>query len=94
MKAFLMYRDRDFDAGQLLWRKERAALSRRADGGAILQTLLPWNEDALTQDLGLDVLCNAMAAGDEFLFDVAKLAVLSSLTGRQRSPRCQATQTW
>jgi len=42
--------------------------------------LLPWNEKALTQDLGLDILFNAMAAGDELLFDVARVAVLSSLT--------------
>jgi len=80
MKAFLMYRDRDFDPGQILSRKERAPLSRSAEAEASLQQLLPWNEKALTQDLGLDVLCNAMAEGDEFLFDVAKVAVFSSLT--------------
>ena len=57
MKAFLMYRDRDFD----------------------LQRRLPWNEDALTQDLELNTLFNAMALGDEFLFEVAKKAVLSGI---------------
>ena len=40
---------------------------------------LPFNEDALTQDLELNTLFNAMAQGDEFLFDVAKQSVLSSL---------------
>lgn len=55
MKAFLMYRDRDFD----------------------LQGKLPPHEQALTQDLELDTLFNAMALGDKFLFEVAKRAVLS-----------------
>ncbi len=55
MKAFLMYRDRDFD----------------------LQRQLPWNEQALTQDLELNTLFDAMAGGDKFLFQVAKVAALS-----------------
>ena len=42
--------------------------------------LLPWNEEALRQDLGLDILFNAMALGDQFLLDVAKVAMLQSLT--------------
>jgi DNA mismatch repair ATPase MutS len=57
MKAFLMFKDRDFD----------------------LQRKLPSNEQALTQDLELNTLFNAMALGDEFLFEVAKKAVLSGL---------------
>jgi hypothetical protein len=57
MKAFLMYRDRDFDP----------------------QRKLPSNEQALTQDLELNTLFNAMALGDGFLFEVAKKAVLSSI---------------
>lgn len=40
---------------------------------------LPANELALTQDLGLKTLFDAMADGDEFLFEVARRAVLSSL---------------
>jgi DNA mismatch repair ATPase MutS len=58
MKAFLMYRDHDFD----------------------LQQNFPPNEQALTQDLELNTLFNAMALGDKVLFEVAKKAVLSSLT--------------
>jgi len=58
MKAFLMYRDRDFD----------------------LQRQLPSNEQALTQDLELNTLFNAMAVGDEFIHEVAKKAVLSGLS--------------
>ena len=58
MKAFLMYRDRDFD----------------------LQQEFPPNEQALTQDLELSTLFNAMALGDKVLLEVAKKGVLSSLT--------------
>jgi DNA mismatch repair ATPase MutS len=57
MKAFIMYKDRDFD---------------------IRQTL-PRNEQALTQDLELNTLFNAMALDDKFLFQDAKSAVLSGL---------------
>ncbi len=41
---------------------------------------LPPNADALIQDLDLTTLFAAMAAGDNFLLDVAKHAVLGSLT--------------
>jgi DNA mismatch repair ATPase MutS len=44
-----------------------------------LQRKLPWNEQTLTQDLELDTLFSAMALGDEFLFDVAKKAILSGV---------------
>jgi DNA mismatch repair ATPase MutS len=77
MKAFLMYKDRDFDPHDILARRAKEI---RRDQGPNLQQLLPWNEQALTQDLGLDILFNAMAAGDNFLFEVAKVAVLSSVT--------------
>ena len=58
MKAFLMYKDQDFD----------------------LQRKSPAHEQALTQDLELHTLFNAMALGDKFVFEVAKKAVLCSLT--------------
>jgi len=58
MKAFLMYRDRDFDT----------------------QQELPVNEPALTQDLELNTLFDAIALGDNFLFEAAKTAVLSGLS--------------
>ena len=57
MKAFLMYRDQDFD----------------------VQRKLPWNEQALTQDLELTTLIDAMALGDKFIWDVARKAVVLSL---------------
>jgi DNA mismatch repair ATPase MutS len=40
----------------------------------------PANEPALTQDLELNTLFKAMARGDNFIFEVAKKAVLSSLS--------------
>lgn len=80
MKAFLMYKDRDFDQEQLLQRREREHRPARREEGPRLAPLLPWNAAALTQDLGLDILFNAMALGDNFLFEVAQVAVLSSVT--------------
>lgn len=44
-----------------------------------LQRELPANEQALTQDLELKTLFNAMALGDDILLEAAKKAVLSSL---------------
>jgi len=41
---------------------------------------LPWNAEALTQDLALDTLFHAMARGDKFIHDVVKKVILSSLT--------------
>jgi hypothetical protein len=44
-----------------------------------LESELPHNAEDLVQDLELSTLLNAMAAGDGFLFDMVKRAVLSSL---------------
>jgi DNA mismatch repair ATPase MutS len=44
-----------------------------------LRRQLPSNEQALTQDLELNTLFDAMALDDEFLFDMARKAVLSGL---------------
>lgn len=44
-----------------------------------LTQALPWNEQALAQDLELNTLFNAMALGDKFLLEVARKAILSSL---------------
>lgn len=44
-----------------------------------LQQKLPWNEQALIQDLELNTLFDAMASGDKFVFEVVKKAILSSL---------------
>jgi DNA mismatch repair ATPase MutS len=57
MKAFLMYKDQDFD----------------------IKRKLPSNELALTQDLELATLFNAMALDDRFLLEVAQKVFLSTL---------------
>ena len=44
-----------------------------------LQRELPPHQAALAQDLELDTLFDAMAGGDQFLYQVAQRAVLSSL---------------
>ncbi|MCL5033621.1 MAG: DNA mismatch repair protein MutS [Bacteroidetes bacterium] len=41
---------------------------------------LPWNEDALTQDLSLNTLFEAMAGQDKFVLDIARKVVLSGST--------------
>jgi hypothetical protein len=80
MKALLMYRTRDFDSAQILSRRERELHARNADPALDLVPLLPSNQAALTHDLGLGILFEAMAGGDKFLFEVATLALLSSVT--------------
>ncbi|MGV2184005.1 MutS-related protein [Rhizobium rhizogenes] len=42
---------------------------------------LPWNHQALTEDLALDTLFDAMAGGDVFLRDVAQCAILTGVSG-------------
>ena len=44
-----------------------------------LERELPWNEKALTQDLELKTLFNAMALGDAFLLNVSRTAILGGL---------------
>lgn len=44
------------------------------------QSELPWNEQALREDLGLDTLLAAMSHGDKLVGEVARTALLSSLT--------------
>lgn len=41
---------------------------------------LPWQAEALEQDLGLDTILNVMAAGDPFLHEVAERTLLNGLT--------------
>ena len=70
MKAFLMFKDQDFDLPSLPvnsnpWRQERKKPS------------LSVYEQALIQDLELNTLFQAMALGDDFLLDVVRKAVLS-----------------
>jgi hypothetical protein len=88
MKVFLMHPDRDFDPRQNSTSKAQAltrdqevkkvlSMSRGRDSD--LHPKLLSNEAAFMQDLELNTLFNAMAQGDEFLFETAKQALLSSL---------------
>jgi hypothetical protein len=92
MKVFLLHWDQDFavrpqlrdamfdamTSGDLFAiTRIRYERERKKEPGP---PLAPAGNDAvLTQDLELRTLWNAMAAGDEFLFEMAKRAVLSSL---------------
>ncbi len=69
MKVFLMYPDRDFESVPPPSPQQRLVPRQK----------LSSVEPAFIQDLELDTLFNAMALEDEFLLDVAKRAVLSSL---------------
>jgi len=93
MKVFLLHRDRDFavrpelrdEMFDAMLSGDLFALTRtRQDRGRKKEPAAPLaptgNDAVLAQDLELRTLWNAMAAGDEFLFEMAKRAVLSSLT--------------
>jgi MutS domain V len=93
MKVFLLHRDRDFAVGpevrdaifDAMMSGDLFAINNvRRDRERQREPrppLAPTGNDAVvTQDLELGTLWNAMAAGDEFLFEMAKRAVLSSLT--------------
>jgi DNA mismatch repair ATPase MutS len=69
MKVFLMHPDRDFEL--------QRQVEQRYPYRHVLP--LPPAKAALIEDLELDTLLNAMAQKDEFLFDVAKKALFSSL---------------
>lgn len=92
MKVFLLHRDQDFavkpelrDAifGAMVSGDPLGIANVRRDlqrKGEPVSLLAPTGNDAvLTQDLELETLWNVMSAGDEFLFEMAKRAVLSSL---------------
>lgn len=78
MKAFLLYPDRDFDPTLLLSRRDRS-YARQREPGLDLKPALPWNHEALRQDLGLDILLNTMADGDGFLFEAALVGLLNGV---------------
>jgi hypothetical protein len=71
-----MYPDRDFDPEEKFPPGERPARQRY---GEAKKFNFPPLEAALRQDLELNTLFEAMAQGDEFLYEVAVPAVLSSL---------------
>jgi MutS domain V len=79
MKAYLMFKDRDFDPRQVVAKREDEHRPSYRNQSHDLRQLLPWNEGALVQDLGLEIVFEAMSSGDIFLSEVARVALLSSL---------------
>jgi hypothetical protein len=85
MKAHLLYRDKDYDWKWAL----QAATARDASRNGRpynspnfdLQSGLPWNEKALTTDLALTTLFDAMACDDGCVFEVARSVILAGVTG-------------
>ncbi|HTT80282.1 MAG TPA: DNA mismatch repair protein MutS [Stellaceae bacterium] len=84
MKARLLYPNRDFD-----WRpplaaaavREAARTGRRLPRQATDRPVeLPWNAATLTADLSLDTLFEAMAGGDDCIFEVARAVIFGALT--------------
>jgi DNA mismatch repair ATPase MutS len=75
-----MFRNSDFDPNQIFIQREKKPRSWETDERLSLEQFLPWNAKALIQDFALDILLNAMAGGDNFLFEVAKVSLLSSIT--------------
>jgi DNA mismatch repair ATPase MutS len=95
MKAHLLYRNRDFD-----WRwplqaaaaREATRTGRQYRGQDFDRRAgLPWNEEALTTDLALDTLFNAMAHGDDCVFEVARKAIFEGLKGDVETIRYRQT---
>ncbi|HLI64296.1 MAG TPA: hypothetical protein VKV05_12925 [Terriglobales bacterium] len=88
MKAHLLYRHRDFDWKWVL----RAAAQRYAarngrrpyrneDINFDAHAALPWNTEALTLDLGLNTLLEAMGDGDDYIFEAARRVLLEGVKG-------------
>jgi DNA mismatch repair ATPase MutS len=76
-----MFPDRDFDPKQKFPPTDRPARQYNRSKKFDPKQELPPTEVALMQDLELNTLFEAMAQGDEFLYEVAVPAVLSSLDG-------------
>jgi len=86
MKARLLYRSRDFDwkwTLQATAEREANRTGRRYYRSEDFdpQSLSPWNVEALTTDLALNTLFNAMAQGDDCVFEVARKVILAGVKG-------------
>jgi hypothetical protein len=86
MKAHLLYQSQDFDwkwALQAAAEREARRTGRRSSQSQTFdpRSGLPWNAEALTTDLGLTTLFNAMARDDECVFEVARTVLLAGVQG-------------
>lgn len=75
MKVLLLDRSRDFFLYRLPDNRYRR---QELDRTGLLRSLL-WNGPSLVQDLELDTLLRAMAADDEFVWEVAQQAILGAM---------------
>jgi len=86
MKARLLHRRQDFDwkwALQAAAEREATRTGRRSDRSQASdrRSGLPWNAEALTADLALTTLFNAMARDDDCVFEVARTVILAGVKG-------------
>ncbi|MBI4012356.1 MAG: DNA mismatch repair protein MutS [Candidatus Rokubacteria bacterium] len=86
MKAHLLHRSRDFDwkwALQAAAEREARRTGRRSYQSQSVdpRSGLPWNAEALTTDLALTTLFNAMARDDDCVFEVSRKVLLAGVTG-------------
>jgi len=80
MKPYLLYRDQTFSPQWGMIRTSATSAWWRDRDFKLQWEMLPAEKRMVTQDLELDILFDAMARGDKFLFEVAKNVVLSSVT--------------
>jgi len=84
MKARLLFRTRDFGwkpALQAAASREAARSGRQYRGASFdPRSGLPSNDEALTTDLGLNTLFEAMAQGDDCVFEVARKVILAGVS--------------
>jgi hypothetical protein len=86
MKAHLLHRSQDVDwkwALQAAAEREATRTGRRYSRTQDFDPCsgLPWNAEALTTDLALTTLLNAMARDDDCVFEVARKVILAGVTG-------------
>jgi hypothetical protein len=86
MKAHLLHRDREFDWRWALYaaaERESRRTGRRYPQSPTFdpRSGLPWNAEALTTDLGLTTLFQAMARDDDCVYEVARRVLLASVEG-------------
>jgi DNA mismatch repair ATPase MutS len=75
-----MYKDKDFDPDQILRKRESNIRAWEKNQNLEIERILPWNEEDLRKDFGVDILLNSMAEGDNFLFEVGEVAILKTVS--------------
>jgi hypothetical protein len=86
MKAHLLYRDQDFDwqgaIGAAAAREViRSGRRLRKDQTSGWKSKLPWNAEALTADLALTTMLEAMGGSDDYIFEVSRKIILEGALG-------------